>query len=68
MVVGVGRESVRGQRRDGYGMWGENTCSGKNIKFNLKKSFCAKQIIPLTIFLTSVKCTFVNYTLPGTIK
>ena len=49
-------------------MWGENTCSGKNIKFNLKKSFCAKQIIPLTIFLTSVKCTFVNYTLPGTIK
>lgn len=47
---------------------GENTCSGKNIKFNLKKSFCAKQIIPLAVFLTSFKCTFANYTLSGTIK
>lgn len=37
-------------------------------KFNLKKSSCTKQIISHAIFLTSFKCTFVNYTLPGTIK
>lgn len=36
--------------------------------FNLKKSFYTKQIISLAISLTSFNYTFVNYTLPGTIK